>query len=804
MRSRACIVVAGLSITAFSIYAHFAGKAPETPSLETYTQKAPAISRIYAADGTLLGEFAEEWRELATYEEIPKPLVHAFLAIEDHRFFEHHGIDAVGIARAIWRNLTAGDFAQGGSTITQQLTKQFLSSEKSLTRKALEAIVARRLEAKYSKEAILTVYLNQIYLGYGAYGVRAAAKRYFSKDLGELDVSEMAMIAGLAQAPSRFSPVNSTKRATARRNVVLETMASHGFIDAAAADEWKEKPLTLQLHRDFFGDVMPYYSEHLRRYLTKKYGQDALMKQGLRVEAAAEPVTEAIGYENIIHGARKQDKRQGWRGPEAHLDGKARQLFIDRAAKMYSDTPLVANKRYLGLVEEVESRRAKVRVGKTQYRLPLRNMRWASKWKVRPAVNDITISNAKRALSVGDVVWVRRPIPLTAKFREWHIPDGANPRWRPALKEKATERFIKDNEGAVELEQVSHPQSALFTADHHSAYVLSIVGGVDSSRSEFNRAIQACRQPGSTYKPIYYSTALDEAHGYGFDTRLNDIPRAEVDPVTGEIWTPENLGGTVDNSVSLEYALVFSKNVPSVDIFKKIGAENVEKWARRLGFTTKIIADKALALGASCTVLPELTRAFAIFARNGRWLDWVYARRILDREGNIIEDNTQYYDPMLPPSEQLDRLSATAGLEIKQAIPARTAFLTAKLLSQAMVYGFASVVRQTGINAAGKTGTSSATMDTSFVGFTSRWITAVWLGDDIRERPLGVKDAAYMTVVPMWSRFMYEAAQGHPNREIPWEVPEGVNPKSRGGRKGARGPMSLVYKSHAKPKPPEE
>jgi penicillin-binding protein 1A len=248
---------------------------------------------------------------------------------------------------------------------------------------------------------------------------------------------------------------------------------------------------------------------------------------------------------------------------------------------------------------------------------------------------------------------------------------------------------------------------------------------------------------------------------------------------------------------------VFSKNVPSVAIFKKVGADNVEKWARKLGFSTTIIADKALALGASCTNLDELTRAFAIFARSGRWIEFVAVRRILERDGTIVEDNTVTFDPMLRPRDRLDRFAAVGGVRAKQAIPERAAFLTTKLLRSAIKHGFATVVRQTGVNAAGKTGTSSETMDTSFVAFTSRWITSVWLGDDLRVRPLGLHDAAYMTVVPMWARYMAEVTLDHPNEEIPWVVPEGLSLKDRGGTKGEQALEPMELKWHKRDKPPE-
>jgi penicillin-binding protein 1A len=262
----------------------------------------------------------------------------------------------------------------------------------------------------------------------------------------------------------------------------------------------------------------------------------------------------------------------------------------------------------------------------------------------------------------------------------------------------------------------------------------------------------------------------------------------------------------VDQRVNMEYSLTFSKNVPSVNVFKMVGTKRYEEWVDKLGFRTPLVPEAcrsktctALALGAVSVYLDDLTRAFAIFARNGRFIDFIRAKRIFDRDGNLIEDNSVYYDPMLSGADRLNRLAHTAGNRPKQAIPARAAFLTTKLLRKVITHGFSSIVRNTGVNAAGKTGTSSATMDTSFVGFTSRWITSVWLGDEDRQRPLGLKDAAYMTAVPMWSRYMRKATQGHENLDIPWEVPEGVSPRDRGDHKlGERLEMPLIYRKKPK------
>ncbi len=792
----ALVGIAVAAVVACVLYGYFSLRTPATRDLASYTTQVPAVSRIYAADGTLLGEFAQEWRETVPYEDIPKQLVDAFLAVEDHDYFNHRGIYFKGIARALWKNVTAGDFAQGGSTITQQVAKQFLGAEKSLSRKAKEAIMARRLEATYSKRAILAVYLNQIYLGAGAWGVSAAARRYFNKKLSELTLAECALIAGLAKAPTAYSPVSHEKAAIERRNIVLDKMALYGFAKGAAVANAKQEPIHLDVYREVFPDRMPYYAEHVRRYMSEHF---ALSSEGLRVETAAEPTWEAAAYANADYGARNQDKRQGWRGPEWRVDGVARETFIARQKQLYGSGPLEKGKRYLALVDRVDGEKADVIIGDKHYKLPLRNMDWASKWESGNAENDIKIQSPREALKSGYVVWVSREVRTVGKFRDYTLPDTRNPAWVYSDKQ---EDWDDRNTEYVRLEQVPHPQTTIFTADHNNGYVVAMVGGYDYDRSVFNRAVQACRQPGSTYKPIYYALGLDQ--GYGFDTILNDIPTKIIDPDTGEEWTPENLGGTVDDKVSLEYALVFSKNVPSVDLFKRLGAKNVENWARRLGFTTKIFADDALALGASCSKLDEMARAFTVFARNGHWWprpdgkekDWIYVRRILDRSGNTIEDNTNASDPQLGAADRFDRIAALSGVAAPLAIPERSAWLMSKLLASEVEHGFANVLRATGIPAAGKTGTSSDTHDTLFIGYTSKFTTLIWMGDDKKQRALGKYDAAYMTVVPLWSRYMYEASRQYPQVKIPWVTPQGLTPNDRGDHsKGERGPqMDLIFK----------
>jgi penicillin-binding protein 1A len=703
--------------------------------------------------------------------------VRAVLAIEDRRFYEHPGLDYRGILRALAANVRAGGVAQGGSTITQQVAKSFLSSERTLGRKIREAILARRLEARYSKDEILTLYLNQIFLGHGAYGVAAAARRYFDKSVAELDLGEIATIAGLAGAPTRFSPLANPDAARARRDQVLAALEATGGLSPGDAAAWRARPVTVRPPPDLFRERSPHFSEHVRRDVARRHGDKLVFEGGVEIETTLVPWIDAAAQENVDFSLRKLDKRQGWRGPVTRLDGAAAEEFRRRATLRYGAAPLAEGRLYLGIVERTGAQGARVRVGAEILPLPAVEMAWAYPYSTRDSTNGRTLESTAGVLRKGDVVWVALAHrSRLRRFSDWTYDDASEVRWMPAHEGRERPRGLP----ALRLEQTPRVEGAILSYDHATGYVFAMVGGHDFDRSQFNRAVQACRQPGSAWKPIYYSLALDK--GYGYPSLLNDIPRAEVDPITGEVWTPTNLNNTVEYQVTLEYSLTWSKNVPSVQLFKLVGAKDVEAWARRLGVTTPIIADQALALGASCTRMDELTRSFSAFARNGSLAGPVSIRRVRDRRGAVLEDNTAPGDPMGAPGERIDRLVALAGAPApKDVISPRTAWLMSQLLRRTVTRGHAPSLRSTGIPAAGKTGTSSATMDVWFVGYTSRWMTTTWIGDDRRERPLGHKDAAFMLTVPMFARYMWEVTAGQPLVEIPWSRPPGVKATDTGG-----------------------
>jgi penicillin-binding protein 1A len=774
-----CGALALILLLGVATYVGFAATLPPLPDLQRYEQTAEKSTLVRAWDGTPLAELASKRRVILPFESVPTRQMQAFIAIEDRRFYEHGGLDYRGAVRALVANLRAGRVVQGGSTITQQVARALLgSSEQTFQRKVREAILARRLETRYTKNEILSLYVNQIFLGHQSYGVAAAARRFFDKTVSELDLGEMALIAGIAQAPSRYSPIFAAERTRARRDQVLEAMARAGYITETEATKWRTRPVVVREPPDVFRERSPYFAEHVRRDIGKRYGDKMLWQGGLEVETTLVPWIDASAQENVDFSLRKLDKRQGWRGPVAHLEGAAADDFRRRAVERYGSDPPAEGRFYLGLVEAVPKTKndpARVRVGKKLYYLPPEGMSWAFPFSMRDSTNAKELDTVVGLLRRGDVVWVSNMHrSRLRRFSDWTYDHKNEVQWLGAYEGKKPTGLLQ-----LELEQTPRVQGLIFSYDHRTGYVVAMVGGYDHDRSEFNRVVQACRQPGSTYKPIYYSLALE--NGYGYASLLNDIPRAEVDPITGEVWTPTNLNNTVEYQVTLEYALVWSKNVPSVQLFKLVGGLAVENWARKLGFTTQIIPDQALALGASCTRPDELTRAFSAFARNGSVQDPVYVRRVRDREGRVLEDHTDVGDPMGPQDLRLDRMVAAAGPEPAPVIPPRTAWLTSQLLRRVVTKGHAPALRSTGLPAAGKTGTSSATMDVWFVGYTSRWMTTTWIGDDKRQRPLGHKDAAFMLTVPMFARYMTDVTAGQKLQDIPWDRPRGVKPGDTGG-----------------------
>jgi penicillin-binding protein 1A len=763
----------GVVVAGTMLYRYFTADLPPLDAIERYESTAPGVTRIYSSEGAVLAELAREHRAYARYEDIPEPLVHAFLAAEDRRFFEHGGLDVRGLARAIVANLRSGTVVQGGSTITQQVAKTFLTHEQTIARKLREAILSVRVEARLSKEQILEIYLNKIFLGHGAYGVAAAASRYFDKPLSQLTLAECAMIAGLARAPSRYSPVVSLESAMRRRAVVLEDMVEAGYIDAAARDAAAAEPMRLAEHPDLFRARSPYYAEEARQRVVEALGEEALLTEGLQIETTLESQLQDMAARAVDKATRKLDQRQGFRGPVAHLSREAARTELDRRLTAeYGQKALSDPERwYLAVVTKINKYNAWVDLGAVDAIVSLRNMAWASKYDRNSGINDVKILDAREALEEGDVVWVRHAEQYRGKPADPETPDMLE----------------------ASLGQAPRIEAALFTMEHDTGYVVSTQGGHDYDRSQFNRTVQACRQPGSVFKAIYYAYALDTGR-YTMDSELEDKP---YEPEPGEEWNPQNIHGTLEGKVLLRNAFIHSLNLPSIRLFLRLGADNVVEFARRLGFSTELIADKALSLGASCVQMDELTRAFAVFVQGGQSVPMRYLRRVVDKQGRVVLDQRHPIDEALDVGGRVDALvrHATDDAPI-QVVDARTAFLITHMMVDVVTSGIARQVRRIGVEAGGKSGTASKneyTTDTWFVGFTARHVTAAWMGDDQYERSLGDEDASYTTATPLFTDFMAEVVAGVPHAELPLRRPPGVRAKLVRFTTGAGDRSALLY-----------
>ncbi|MCB9557653.1 MAG: PBP1A family penicillin-binding protein [Deltaproteobacteria bacterium] len=748
-----CLVLAATVVTPPVTYLALAAKSPPVPNLDTFQTRIALPTRIIDAEGTLLLRLAAQERDLVAFADIPPLVVRAFVAAEDRSFYQHRGVDLRGIIRAALVNLRAGNVRQGGSTITQQVAKTFVGSERTIRRKLREIVLARRLETRFSKNKILEYYLNQIFLGSRSHGIKAAAKSYFAKSLDQLSPAEAAMLAGLARAPSRYSPRRSAKRALWRRNQVLKQLRLAGYLDPASYQRALAEPLRIVPVRRSRNEprYAPYFVQHVRNALVARVGEKQLYQAGWRISVTADLALTALARLQVLESTSALDQRQGFRGPVERIHtADARSAVRQRLEQLYNTSQLQPRRPYLALVDTVNATRATAHIGDRLVEIPRKNMRWAYPYSRTNSDNQREeVENVATVLKPGDLVWVRSPV-------YWRRPVG----WG-AAQQRRTE---------VELFQLPRVEGALYHYDHQSGYVMAMVGGLDYDRSSFDRTTQACRQPGSAYKPVFYSLALD-GDKYSMGSILKDKPYT---PEPGEAWNPQNVHGTIDGKVTFHMSLVRSLNLPAVRLVVDLGPKQVADWARRLGFTTPIHADKALALGASCTRTDELTRSFATFVRGGSQRDPIYLRQIHDRDGRLIVDHTAVEDPLLSASDRLERSWATATRRDRQVIDEKTAFLMTKLLRDSVTYGIAARCRIVPVPTGGKGGTSSDTMDTWFVGFTGQWVATAWIGDDSYSRPLGTKEASYTTAIPFWANYMRAAVGSGQHGPLPIKRPAGL------------------------------
>ncbi|MGW8304116.1 MAG: penicillin-binding protein 1A, partial [Desulfobacterales bacterium] len=548
------------ALAGIGVYFYLSNNLPQISSLTEY--RPPIITTVYSDDGRKIAEFFEERRIIKPLDEIPQELINAFIAAEDSRFYKHKGIDFYSIIRAFFKNLEAGTIVQGGSTITQQVTKSFLlTPEKSYTRKLKEAILAYRIDKAFNKTEILYLYLNQIYLGHGAYGVEAAAENYFGKSAEDLNLAECAILAGLPQAPSKYSPFRYAERAKQRQIYVLNRMVDEGFITNIEATEAINTPVEIKPRRNWYIEEIPYYTEQVRRYVEEKYGRDMLYNQGLKIYTAANIEMQKIAEEEVEKGLYELDKRQGFRGPEKHLAPEEIEAFSKTVQSGLEDHPLEVGQTLKGVVIKVDDSQkvVTVRMGNALGQIAIEDMEWARKPDPEVAYFETKVKLPSEALRIGDVVLVK----VKAKIKDADL-------WQLALEQEPT------------------AQAALLCLEAETGFVKVIVGGRDFRDSQFNRAFQSRRQPGSAFKPIIYAAALDKQFDepdkfYTPASVIIDSPIVFEDEERDFTWKPRNYKERFFGPTLMRDALAKSRNVVTIKILQDIGVEYAIEYAKKLG-----------------------------------------------------------------------------------------------------------------------------------------------------------------------------------------------------------------------------
>ncbi|MGQ9646034.1 MAG: penicillin-binding protein 1A [Thermodesulfobacteriota bacterium] len=681
-----------------------------------------AYSIVYSEEDEVVGKFLMDNRIPVPYERIPKTLVDAFIAAEDAEFFRHKGIDFRGIARAMVKNLMAGRIVQGGSTITQQVTKIFfLTPKRSLLRKLKEVAYAFGLERNLSKEEILSLYLNNVYLGNGAYGVEAAAESYFNKRTEQLNLAEMAMIAGLVKAPSRYSPINNLRRAKERQIYVLTRMTDLGFISQEQKEKAQQTPLKIQSRESAYFSKAPYFTEFIRQLVERKYGKEKLYQEGLRIYTTLDLSLQRAAQKDVDKGLRDLDKRQGFRGPIQTLSQKE----MNDLQKKGSSNPLRRDEIYEGVIVSKDDSRKyfAVWVEDRKAILPYSESAWALQINPTATYGPQRVKQPRDLLNPGDVVYVR--------VKE--LPTG------------------KDQSPILSLEQEPLIQGALLCLDPKTGYVKAMVGGRNFGESQFNRALYSRRQPGSAFKPIIYAAALEK--GYHPSTIIMDSPVEYENYDEGTYWAPKNYDKNFMGPITFRNALAHSRNVVTVKILEDIGVGYVLKFIKRLGIESPIKRDLSVALGTSGVSMLELAQAFGVFANGGERVKPIFIKKIVTLKGEVLEENYPYVEFEERDEEEEGNGEPASPLKRERVISPQHAYIMTHLLEGVVQHGTGQRAKILNRPIAGKTGTSSDYTDAWFIGYTPSLLTAVWVGFD-EKTSLGKDETGARAALPIWIAFM--------------------------------------------------
>ena len=733
--------VVGIAATAGLLW-HFSKDLPDYSQLQDY--EPPVMTRVHAADGSLLAEYARERRLYLPIQAVPKLVINAFIAAEDKNFYQHPGVDIYGIGRAgmlYVQNYGSGRRPQGASTITQQVAKNFLlTNEVSFQRKIKEALLALRIERTYSKQKILELYLNEIYLGFGAYGVAAASLLYFDKSVHELTIAEAAYLAALPKGPNNYNPFRRHDDAVARRNYVLDRMAEDGYITIAQADKSKKDPLTVTV-RPTGAHIFAaeYFAEEVRRYLYEKYGEKKLYDGGLSVRTTLNPKVQVMARKAMINGLVNFDEGQGYRGPIANIQtGGDWGVKLAEVKSLYDVDPW-----RMAVVLQVDDQSA--RIGLQPPRDPagavvkdrevaivtLDGVKWA-----KPASGaSKPIQKVTQVLSVGDVIYVSPT----------------------------------DQQGQYRLRQIPEISGAMVVMDPHTGRVLAMVGGFSFDQSQFNRATQALRQPGSSFKPIVYAAALD--NGYTPSTIVMDAP-IEIDMgAGGGVWKPENYGGKFFGPSTLRFGLEQSRNVMTVRLAQDLGMPLIAEYAKRFGVYDELPPYLSYALGAGETTVLRMVTAYSMFDNGGRRVIPTLIDRIQDRYGHTIYKHDQRECIGCDAAKWDNQVEPTLVDRREQVIDAMTAYQITSLMEGVVQRGTATVVREVGKPIAGKTGTTNDEKDVWFIGFSPDIVCGVYMGFD-KPRHIGRLATGGHLAAPIVKDFLKVALVDKP--PIPFNVPPGI------------------------------
>ena len=713
------ILVLGLFFL-FSTLWYFSSDLPDYKILSNY--KPPVSSRVHSGEGKLIAEYALQKRLFIPYESIPKKVIFSFLSAEDKNFFSHPGVDVKSITRAIVKNLkniSSSKRLEGASTITQQVAKNFLlTNEVSFKRKIKEAILAFRIERAYSKERIMELYLNQIYLGQGTYGIAAASLEYFDKAVGDLDYNDAALLAALPKAPSKYNPYKSIKIATERRNFVLKNLLENSYIDKNQYKKLLKKKIILNKRKINLLEEANYFSEEVRRIVSDSYGYDELYKGGLSIRTPLNSNYQIKALKALREGLEEYDRRHGWRGPIINLNKKVWQSDVK---EFITDKSLDWK---LAKVISIDTFIAKIEIDNKEIGyIDFNNINWTRK----KSFNDI--------FKVNDIIYVK---------------------------------YIKKNKW--ELKQLPKINGSIVVMDPHTGRVLAMVGGFSFKLSEFNRATQAKRQPGSAFKPIVYAAALE--NGFTPSTLVLDAPFV-IDQGEGlKTWKPENYGKKFYGPSTLRTGIEKSRNLMTVRIAQAVGFDNISKITNRLGIYNDIPELLSVSLGSAETTLIKLTNSYSTFANGGKKVIPIFIDRIQDRRGKTIFNADKR---KCEGCEEFSYLKNEIPLIIddrKQVISQETAYQITSMLEGVIKRGTGRRLKNLNLPLAGKTGTTNNNMDAWFLGFTSKLVIGVYVGFD-EPKTLGKYETGAKAALPIFKKFVEEIVVK--KDALPFKVPSTIN-----------------------------